>query len=92
MAFDPLPIERENTHIAVQALEMCIKYLGERSMDDNEAKRRERAYRVWEEEGRPEEGGLDHWRRAEERHVETEYDAPRVSEGKGKRTKSASYS
>lgn len=36
-------------------------------MDDNEAKRRERAYRVWEEERRPEEGDLDHWWRAEER-------------------------
>ncbi|WP_412066924.1 DUF2934 domain-containing protein [Rhizobium sp. SYY.PMSO] len=40
--------------------------------DENDGKRRERAYRIWEEEGRPEGRHLDHWQRAEEQHEHTE--------------------
>jgi len=40
--------------------------------DKNSDKRRERAYRIWEEEGRPEGRHLDHWQRAEEQHERTE--------------------
>ncbi|GES40964.1 DUF2934 family protein [Rhizobium sp. ERR 922] len=56
-------------------------------MDDDEAKRRERAYRIWEEEGRPDGRDLDHWQRAEEQHQETEREAETspVSKGKGKK-------
>lgn len=46
-------------------------------MDDNEDKRRERAYRIWEDEGRPEGRHLDHWQRAEDQHEETEKEADR---------------
>lgn len=51
--------------------------------EQNDEKRRERAYRMWEEEGRPEGRHLDHWRRAEEQHEETEREAdiPVSSEG-----------
>lgn len=35
-------------------------------MFDDETKRRERAYRLWEEEGRPEGRHEDHWTRAGE--------------------------
>lgn len=43
-------------------------------MDDREQARRERAYRIWEKEGRPEGRHLDHWVRADEdgEAVETE--------------------
>jgi len=33
---------------------------------DDEAKRRERAYRIWLEEGQPHGRDLDHWQRAQE--------------------------
>jgi len=35
-------------------------------MDDKQQQRRERAYRIWEDEGRPEGAQEDHWKRAEE--------------------------
>ena len=35
-------------------------------MDNREREQRERAYRIWEEEGRPEGLHEDHWRRAGE--------------------------
>lgn len=35
-------------------------------MDDREQEQRERAYRIWEEEGRPEGLHEDHWKRAGE--------------------------
>ncbi|TIX90657.1 DUF2934 domain-containing protein [Rhizobium sp. P44RR-XXIV] len=44
-------------------------------MDNSEESRRERAYRIWEEEGRPEGRDLDHWQRAEDQHEETEKEA-----------------
>ncbi len=37
-------------------------------MDDNEQQRRERAYKIWEDEGRPEGAHEDHRRRAEKQH------------------------
>lgn len=36
-------------------------------MDDDEHRIRERAYRIWEEEGRPEGREHEHWHRARER-------------------------
>lgn len=36
-------------------------------MDDREQQRRERAYKIWEDEGRPEGAHDDHWNRAEDR-------------------------
>lgn len=41
-------------------------------MDEREQRRRERAYAIWEDEGRPEGADLDHWQRAEEQHQTTE--------------------
>jgi hypothetical protein len=41
-------------------------------MDDKDQKRRERAYKIWEDEGRPEGADLDHWQRAEDQHEATE--------------------
>lgn len=35
-------------------------------MEDREQQRRERAYKIWEDEGRPEGDHEEHWRRAEE--------------------------
>ncbi|MCR6502485.1 DUF2934 domain-containing protein [Shinella sp. CPCC 101442] len=35
-------------------------------MGDREQQRRERAYKIWEDEGRPEGAHEEHWRRAEE--------------------------
>jgi hypothetical protein len=37
-------------------------------MDEREKRRRERAYKIWEDEGRPDGAHDDHWRRAEEQH------------------------
>lgn len=41
-------------------------------MDDREQRRRERAYKIWEDEGRPEGADLDHWQRADDQHQATE--------------------
>ncbi|MDE1995763.1 MAG: DUF2934 domain-containing protein [Rhizobiaceae bacterium] len=41
-------------------------------MDDIEQKQRERAYKIWEEEGRPDGRHLDHWQRADDQHEATE--------------------
>jgi Protein of unknown function (DUF2934) len=44
---------------------------------------RERAYAIWEEEGRPEGRGLDHWLRAQgEVHTNTEQEASRTGSAK----------
>lgn len=51
-------------------------------MTDNEEKHRERAHKIWEEEGRPEGRHLDHWQRAEKRHQETEQEVDRSSSPK----------
>lgn len=34
-------------------------------MTDKEQQRRERAYKIWEDEGRPDGAHADHWQRAE---------------------------
>lgn len=34
-------------------------------MTDKEQQQRERAYKIWEEEGRPDGADADHWKRAE---------------------------
>jgi hypothetical protein len=36
-------------------------------MNDREQRQRERAYQIWEDEGRPEGAHEDHWKRAEDR-------------------------
>lgn len=48
-------------------------------MDDNEQQRRERAYKIWEEEGRPEGAHEDHWRRAGKQHELTEQQSEDVT-------------
>jgi hypothetical protein len=40
----------------------------EATMNEKEQQQRERAYKIWEDEGRPEGAHEDHWRRAEEQH------------------------
>lgn len=49
-------------------------------MEDKEQKRRERAYRIWEDEGRVEGSHEDHWRRAEEQNGITEAEAAEITE------------
>lgn len=41
---------------------------------------RERAYKIWEDEGRPEGLQEDHWRRAEDQHEATEQEAADVTD------------
>lgn len=48
-------------------------------MDNKEQQRRERAYQIWEDEGRPEGAHDDHWKRAEEEHALTEQEAGDVT-------------
>ncbi len=48
-------------------------------MDDNEQQRRERAYKIWEDEGRPEGAHEEHWRRAGEQHELTEQESEDVT-------------
>lgn len=48
-------------------------------MVDKEQQRRERAYKIWEDEGRPEGAHDDHWRRAEEQHELTEQESDDVT-------------
>ena len=47
---------------------------------DKDQDQRERAYKIWEEEGRPDGQHDDHWRRAEEQHEKTEEEAAAVTE------------
>lgn len=47
---------------------------------DREQQRRLRAYKIWEDEGRPEGLHEDHWRRAEEQHEATEAEAAEVTD------------
>jgi hypothetical protein len=44
---------------------LCLGNLGGATMSDREQEQRERAYRLWEEEGRPEGSHDDHWKRSE---------------------------
>lgn len=66
-------------------------------MDTDQA-RRERPYKIWEDEGRLDRRHEDHWRRAEEQHAGNGREAFRVTEAnqrasqeyKGKRRGKAS--
>lgn len=49
-------------------------------MTDREQEQRERAYRIWEDEGRPEGRHEDHWRRAGEKGEANEKEAAEVTE------------
>jgi hypothetical protein len=42
-------------------------------MNDREQQQRERAYKIWQDEGRPEGAHEDHWKRAEDQHQLTEH-------------------
>lgn len=42
-------------------------------MTDDEDQQRKRAYRLWEQEGRPHGRDLEHWHRAQEQHESTEH-------------------
>lgn len=44
-------------------------------MADREQQLRERAYHIWEKEGRKDGFELDHWQKAELQHEETEREA-----------------
>lgn len=44
-------------------------------MDDRDQKVREYAYKIWEDEGRPDGNHEDHWRRAEQQHDVSEQEA-----------------
>jgi hypothetical protein len=48
-------------------------------MNDREQQQRERAYKIWEDEGRPEGAHEDHWRRAEDQHELTEQQSDDVT-------------
>ncbi|KQV82131.1 DUF2934 domain-containing protein [Rhizobium sp. Root1220] len=47
---------------------------------DREHEQRKRAYKIWEDEGRPEGQHEDHWKRAEEQHEATEEEAAQVTD------------
>jgi hypothetical protein len=48
-------------------------------MEDNEQQRREQAYKIWEDEGRPEGAHENHWQRAEDQHELTEQESEDVT-------------
>jgi hypothetical protein len=54
-------------------------------MTDNTHQVRERAYRIWEEQGRPEGRETDHWFEAE-RQLHEGQGAESANEGKGSQT------
>lgn len=47
---------------------------------DKEQTRRERAYKIWEDEGRPEDKHEDHWRQAEDQDEATAKEAADVTQ------------
>jgi len=47
---------------------------------DKEQQQRERAYKIWEEEGRPNSRHEEHWQRAENQHEGSEQDAADITE------------
>lgn len=47
---------------------------------EREQQQRERAYKIWESEGRPESQHEDHWRRAQEQSGESEQQAADITE------------
>ncbi|NTF46596.1 hypothetical protein A6U86_32810 [Rhizobium sp. AC27/96] len=59
-------------------------------MDSSEENHRERAYRIWEQEGRPEGRHLDHWQKAEDQHEATEKEADEALAIEAKAKKSSS--
>ncbi|MEV4607211.1 DUF2934 domain-containing protein [Neorhizobium sp. LMR1-1-1.1] len=48
-------------------------------MNEEEQQQRERAYKIWEDEGRPEGAHEDHWRRAQEPHEVAEQSSDDVT-------------
>lgn len=48
-------------------------------MEDLEQQQRERAYKIWEDEGRPEGRDLDRWHLAAEKELENEKAAAEVT-------------
>jgi len=53
-------------------------------MDNKEQQQRERAYKIWEDEGRREGAHEDHWRRAEEGGQFSEQQADDVTQANQK--------
>ncbi len=49
-------------------------------MEDREQQQRERAYRIWEQEGRQEGRDLDHWHRAAEQGQDNDSEAADVTQ------------
>lgn len=48
-------------------------------MDDREKQRRERAYKIWEDEGRQDGAHEDHWKRADDQHQLAEQESDNVT-------------
>jgi hypothetical protein len=48
-------------------------------MDNREQQQRERAYKIWEDAGRPHGLHDDHWNKAEEQHEMTEQESDDVT-------------
>ncbi|MEB2846766.1 DUF2934 domain-containing protein [Rhizobiales bacterium RZME27] len=48
-------------------------------MDNREQQSRERAYKLWEDEGRPKGAHDDHWERAEDQHALVEQQSDDVT-------------
>lgn len=48
-------------------------------MVDKEQQMRERAYKIWEDEGRPDGSHDEHWKRAEEQHKLAEQESEDVT-------------
>ena len=49
-------------------------------MTDRDQQLRDRAYKIWEDEGRPEGSHEDHWQRAQDEHALTEQESEDVTE------------
>jgi hypothetical protein len=47
---------------------------------DRDQDQRDRAYKIWEDEGRPHGQHDEHWRRAQEQHERTDQEAAEVTE------------
>lgn len=48
-------------------------------MQDTEQQRRQRAYKIWEDEGRPEGAHEDHWRHAGEQDAQSQQQSEDVT-------------
>jgi hypothetical protein len=62
---------------------------GKGVMTDREDRMRERAYQIWEEQGRPEGRDLEHWHEAA-RQLHEDIDAEVIQERDGTTSKAAS--